>query len=130
MSGAAAARATTRAVIGRGCDPARARFVERQWPALLHARVVCTTSDKELIAALQRERFDVFFLAPGVCALTAAGRYAGGDTEALVRRIQPHIKIVHVYDVAQAIPVLSAALGDAGAPRNIAPLTEDWPFVD
>ncbi len=44
-----------RAVLGRGCDPARAALAQKAWSPLLRADVFCATSDEELLAHLTQE---------------------------------------------------------------------------
>ena len=63
MLGASAAVAGPRlAVIGRGCDPVRARFAEKQWAPRLGVDMDSATSDEELFGKLAKRRFDLFFM--------------------------------------------------------------------
>ena len=49
----------------------------------------------------------------------------------LVKSHHPNIRIVHIDDVSQAIPILSKALSlDTVPTAATKPLTDDWPFVD
>jgi hypothetical protein len=61
---AAAASAKPRlALIGRGCDPVRARFAETNWSVRLGVDVDAATSDEELFGKIAKRRYDLFFLA-------------------------------------------------------------------
>ena len=50
------------AVIGRGCDPVRARFAEKHWAPRLGVDMDSATSDEELFKKLAARRFDLFFM--------------------------------------------------------------------
>jgi hypothetical protein len=114
---AAAAAAKPRlALIGRGCDPVRARFAEKSWSERLGVDVVTATSDHELWGKMAERRYDLFFMArarhfavpqrvrggadaphglgaqraqaPGACQLTKEGVYTGGDVVQRVQELQ------------------------------------------
>jgi hypothetical protein len=51
------------ALIGRGCDPVRARFAEKSFSARLGVDVDTATSDEELWVKMAKRRYDLFFLA-------------------------------------------------------------------
>jgi hypothetical protein len=50
------------ALIGRGCDPVRARFAETNWSVRLGVDVDAATSDEELFDKIAKRRYDLFFL--------------------------------------------------------------------
>ena len=75
--------------------------------------------------------YEVFFIAPGQCSLIQSGRVDGDAMVQLVKSHHPNIRIVHIDDVSQAIPILSKALSlDTVPTAATKPLTDDWPFVD
>ena len=62
MAAPAAVKPPRLAVIGRGCDPVRARFAEKQWAPRLGVDMDSATSDEELFGKLAKRRFDLFFM--------------------------------------------------------------------
>ena len=50
------------AIIGRGCDPVRARFAEKHWSVRLGVEVQAAISDEELFRKMEGKRFDLFFM--------------------------------------------------------------------
>ena len=110
--------APRRAIIGRGCDPVRARFAEQHFRARLGVDVDCATSDAELWEKMGKRQYELFFLArlarllrgscvsllqllaadcvaraqaPGACHLTRVGAYGGGDVVSRVRELQARL---------------------------------------
>ena len=67
MAAPAAVKPPRLAVIGRGCDPVRARFAEKQWAPRLGVDMDSATSDEELFGKLAKRRFDLFFMVRRVC---------------------------------------------------------------
>ena len=117
-------------ILGRGCDPARARYAKEAWEPILGAEISTATSNEELLAFLTNGyKYDVFFIAPGMCSLIKSGRINGDALRELVLKYQPDIKFVVINDVADALPKLSEALGAAIVP-GVQPLTDEWPFLD
>lgn len=72
---AAASLTYGRAILGRGCDPARAAHASKAWAPLLKCDVVCVTDDEALAAHLTSGvKFKAFFIAPGYCSLAKERR--------------------------------------------------------
>lgn len=118
-----------RAILGLGCDPVRAEFARKAWEPVLGVDVETATDFETLWARLATKRYELFFIAPGMCQLAARGIVDGGAIKARVLAAQPHIKIVEIGDVSKALPLLSSALGGPSI-EGAKPRTEDWPFVD
>ena len=123
-----------RAILGRGCDPVRARFAQTAWAPILKADVFCATSDEELLAHLQSgTKFSAFFVAPGYCSLAKAKRVDGPGMFALVERYVPNCPVVMIENVEHGLAQLAAVLGNdtTAAPLpTVKRLTADWPFAD
>ena len=123
-----------RAVLGRGCDPARAAHASKAWPALLKADVICATNDADLLTHLKSgTKFSAFFIAPGYCQLAAARRVDGPGMLALVEQYQPGCPVVFVEQVEQGLKLLAGVLdGEVAADKlpDIKRMTADWPWVD
>ena len=139
------------AIIGRGCDPVRARFAEQHFSTRLGVDVDCATSDAELWEKMGKRQYTLFFLAPGACQLTRMGAYGGGDVVSRVRELQarppalaprascaltcrrprpqPHIKVVMLDNVDRGLGQIAKELG-LGPVQDVKRNTEDWPFVD
>ncbi len=119
-----------RKILGRGCDPVRARFAKESWEPVLGAEIFTATSNEELQEYLTNgNKYEIFFIAPGMCSLIKSGRINGDALRQLVLKYQPDIKFVVINDVSEALPKLSEALGTTAVP-GVQPLTEDWPFLD
>ena len=137
MMGASAA-APRLAVIGRGCDPVRARFAEKQWAPRLGVDMDSATSDEELFGKLAKRRFDLFFMvrvplaqrahscreprrltaavqAPGACQRTQLGVYAGHDVVQRVKEMQARLRSALTRTTSVFCVCASA---DAPAPRQ------------
>jgi hypothetical protein len=84
------------------------------------------TSDEELTSLLGSKKYDVFFIAPGMCSLIK-NHVVKTDYVALVKKYNPEIIFVNVENVSEALPKLSAALGQKVVP-GITALSNDWPF--
>lgn len=116
-----------RAIIGLGCDPARAAFAKKTWEPKLGVRVDVTHNVKDLLRAVESRRYEVFFIAPGMCQLLSAKEQQ--ELADLILEKQPHIKVVVIEHVSSSIEKLSIALG-LNALQKVSPMTEAWPFVD
>jgi hypothetical protein len=81
---AAASLTYGRAILGRGCDPARAAHASKAWAPLLKCDVVCCTDDEALAAHLTSGvKFKAFFIAPGYCSLAKERRVGACGMSAL-----------------------------------------------
>ena len=123
-----------RAVLGRGCDPARAAHASKAWPAVLNADVFCVTSDEDLLTQLKSgTKFSAFFVAPGYCTLAKERRVDGPGMLALVEQYQPGCPVVFVEQVEQGLKLLVGVLdGEVAAASlpDVRTMTADWPWVD
>lgn len=61
MSAASGVAVSRRAILGRGCDPVRARFAEQAFSARLGVDVDSATTDDELWAKLKLKKYEVLF---------------------------------------------------------------------
>jgi len=137
---AAASLTYGRAILGRGCDPARAAHASKAWAPLLKCDVVCVTDDEALAAHLTSGvKFKAFFIAPGYCSLAKERRVGACDRHvlcgrgaclvrrlltrapdgpgmlALVEKHQPGCPVVFVEQVEHGLKQLAAVLDGAGA---------------
>ena len=131
---AAASLTYGRAILGRGCDPARAAHASKAWAPLLKCDVVCCTDDETLAAHLTSGvKLKAFFIAPGYCSLAKQRRVGACDRHvcsalashpravdgpgmlALVEQHQPGCPVVFVEQVEHGLKQLAAVLDGAGA---------------
>lgn len=119
-------------ILGRGCDPVRAKFAKDNWEPLLNAGMDFATSDEMLLKRLTSgTRYDVFFVAPGQCQLIRMGLVNLEAMKSLVHKHQPWAKFLLVEDVTTAVSQLAAAIGNDNCnAKDVAKLSNDWPFVD
>lgn len=74
------------------------------------------------------KKYDVFFIAPGMCSLIK-NKIVRVDYISLVKKYNPEVVFVNIEDVSDALPKLAAALGQKTLP-GVSTLSDDWPFVD
>ena len=58
---------TRRAIIGIGCDPNRIAFAKQQWAPVLNVDMDAATNLPSLLEHVGQRRYEVFFVAPGMC---------------------------------------------------------------
>lgn len=122
---------TKKYVLGRGCDPVRARFAKQSWEPVLNCEIDTATSDEEFRSFVTSgKKYDVFFIAPGQCSLIRSGRVDANFMKNLIATHQPQCKSILIPDVSQALPLLAEALGSDKPIPGVAPLTQAWPFID
>ena len=61
-----------KAIIGLGCDPNRAAFAKKMWEPKLNVEMDAAHSVKSLLEMVGSKRYEVFFIAPGMCSLLGA----------------------------------------------------------
>lgn len=119
--------ASTRFILGRGCDPQRAKYAEQSWSKALGVNIHVVTSDDALLEKLDSGvNYEVFFIAPGMCQLIKS-KAVTVDYQKLVRERFPNIRFVNIEDVGQAMSKLKAALNLEG---DSCAFEGDWPFPD
>ena len=133
-----------RYILGRGCDPIRAKFAkkkfENEFSKLgVNLNFSTATTQNELIQLLNSKiPFELFFLAPGACYIKKTNpnsKLPGGnltfdETIILVKKYLPNITIRYLEDVSDFMSIVSDALGLGKISNNIKKSSEDWPFID
>jgi len=114
-------------IIGMGCDPNRANFAKKNLAPRLGVEMDFARNVETLLSMVKSKEYAVFFIAPGMCSLL--GEEGGKKVAAKVKEIQPKIAFLMITDVSQTMAMLSKALG-LNDTKDIAPMSEDWPFVD
>lgn len=122
--GAVVSHASTKSVLGRGCDPIMAEHSKKMMPPLLGGcTYIATSNDEAFFAALTSQKFDVVFFAPGACRWSAAKLpIPGGNAatagwslaeyrKAVVEAQGKDVKIVETTEEKEMVPLLRKALG-------------------
>ncbi len=86
------------------------------------------TNVPQLFDLLSKKRYEVFFIAPGMC--NVLGEDGIVSVQAKIQEMQPHIKCIEIRGVSEAINQLSEALNAELPAQELKPLSEAWPFVD
>jgi hypothetical protein len=120
-----------KSVLGYGCDPNRAKFVSENWGPKLGVIIDVVTSEEDLIEIIQKDnkKYDIFFLAPGICSLVKQGKLDLKKIKILIDQYQSQAKFINIEDVSLALPILSSALN--GEPlEGVAKNSTEWPWID
>jgi hypothetical protein len=56
------------------------------------------------------KKYDIFFLAPGICSLVKQGKLDLKKIKILIDQYQSQAKFINIEDVSLALPILSSAL--------------------
>ncbi len=116
--------ASTKTILGRGCDPVMAaRSSEFLPPMLGNCGIVTATSDDEWLVLLKARKYDVIFFAPGACRWSKAkmpipggvARTSGWGLDDYIREAKlqqgDDVPIVATEHESEVVPVLRNALG-------------------
>ena len=120
-----------KSILGYGCDPNRAKYVSENWGPKLGATIDVVTSEEDLIKIKKKKnkKYDLFFLAPGMCSLVKQGKRDLKKIKQLIDQYQPQAKFLNIEDVSLALPMLSSALN--GEPlEGFAKNSQEWPWID
>ncbi len=52
-----------------GCDPKRAAWAKKQWEPVLNVEMDVATDFQSLLEKVSSKRYEVFFIAPGMCSV-------------------------------------------------------------
>ena len=117
-----------RNIIGMGCDPNRARFVQQNWAPQLGVHMDFAQNEASLLNQVRSKEYAVVFIAPGMCYLL--GREGQERVFKQVKQIQPNCKCLQIEDPRQILRILGQALNVDGFNKDLQMMSNDWPFVD
>merc|ERR1711976_1626 len=97
-------------VLGRGCDPNMMSNARAMFSNALGVPVDGATDDEAVMELAKANKYDVFFLAPGLMQLCRMKQYDDDKLRAMISELQPGIKFVEIWDPTQAVSQLKEAL--------------------
>jgi hypothetical protein len=115
--------ASSKTILGRGCDPIMAKRSESFLPPMLGGvKIISVTEDDLFIQKLKERKYDVIFFAPGACRWDDAKKPIPGSIKEtigwnltkyreLVRDLQgSDVVIVETTEEREIVPLLRKAL--------------------